>query len=105
VVITNPTHYAIALKYLPDEKDAPRVVAKGIDNLALKIRQVAEEYGFPLVENRPLASDLQDGVELNQEIPPQHYRAVAEIIGYVMRLKRRLPAGKRTPLHVSEPRS
>lgn len=87
VVITNPTHYSIALSYKMDEMAAPRVVAKGIDHIALKIREVAKEHDIMLVENRPLARALYDGVEIDHEIPPEHYKAVAEIIGYVMRLK------------------
>ncbi len=87
VVITNPTHYSIALVYKMEEMAAPRVVAKGIDHIALKIREVAKEHDITLVENRPLARALFDGVEIDQEIPPQHYKAVAEVISYVMRLK------------------
>jgi flagellar biosynthetic protein FlhB len=88
VVITNPTHFAIALKYEMEAMSAPIVVAKGVDHLAFRIREVAEENEIPLVENRPLARALYDSVELDQEIPPEHYKAVAEVIGYVMRLKR-----------------
>jgi flagellar biosynthetic protein FlhB len=87
VVITNPTHYAVALKYEMGESGAPRVVAKGADLIAQRIRTIAEESGVPLVENPPLARALYAGVELDQEIPPEHYKAVAEIIGYVFRLK------------------
>lgn len=84
VVITNPTHYAVALKY---EKDmpAPVCIAKGVDALALKIREVAESNEIPLVENPPLARALHAGVEVDDEIPPEHYKAVAEVIGFVMR--------------------
>jgi flagellar biosynthetic protein FlhB len=67
------------------------VVAKGADEIARRIREVAEENDVPLVENAPLARALYAGVELDQEIPPEHYKAVAEIIGYVMRLKGKLP--------------
>ncbi len=86
VVITNPTHYAIALKY---EKGmgAPVCVAKGVDALALRIRALAEEHRVPVVENPPLARALHKSVELDQEVPPEHYKAVAEVIGYVMRLR------------------
>ena len=87
VVITNPTHFSVALSYKMEEMAAPRVVAKGIDHIALKIREVAKEHDIMLVENRPLARALYDGVEIEQEIPPEHYKAVAEVIGYVMRLK------------------
>jgi flagellar biosynthetic protein FlhB len=87
VVITNPTHFAIALKY---EKgmNAPLCVAKGQDAIALKIREVAEEHRVPVVENAPLARALHKTVEIDEEIPPEHYKAVAEVIGYVMRLRR-----------------
>lgn len=91
VVITNPTHYAVALLYKMDEMTAPRLVAKGADHLALRIRQVAEENEVPIVENPPLARALYASVELEDEIPPEHYKAVAEIIGYVMRLRGELP--------------
>ena len=91
VVITNPTHYAVALEYKMDDMSAPRLVAKGVDFLAARIREVAEEHGVPLVENPPLARALYASVELDQEIPTEHYKAVAEVIGYVMRLKGRLP--------------
>ena len=88
VVITNPTHFAVALKYDMDSMMAPRLIAKGHDELALRIRQVAGEHDVPIVENPPLAQALYHGVELDDEIPREHYRAVAEVISYVMRLKR-----------------
>ena len=87
VVITNPTHFAVALSYEMDEMSAPKLVAKGADVLAKRIREVAEENEVPLVENPPLARALYASVELDQEIPPEHYQAVAQVIGYVMRLK------------------
>jgi len=87
VVVTNPTHFAIALQYKMDDMQAPRLVAKGVDSLALRIREVAEENDVPIVENPPLARALYASVELDQEIPMEHYQAVAEIIGYVMKLK------------------
>ncbi len=86
VVITNPTHYAVALKY-DKTMSAPICVAKGVDALALKIREIAEEHEIPRVENRPLARALHGVVEVDQEIPPEHYKAVAEVIGFVMRQK------------------
>ena len=95
VVITNPTHFAVALKYDQKSMEAPRVVAKGVDNVALRIREVAEENDVAVVENPPVARALHASVDIDQEIPPEHYKAVAEIIGYVMRLKQGLPA--RTP--------
>jgi len=91
VVITNPTHYAVALKYDYGTEDAPRVTAKGVDTLALKIREVAEEHEVPIVENPPLARALYTNVDLDQEIPPEHYKAVAEIISFVMRAKGKMP--------------
>ena len=87
VVVTNPTHYAVALLYKMEDMEAPRVVAKGVDSLAMKIREVAEEYNVPVVENPPLARALYAVVDLDEEIPPDHYKAVAEVIGYVMLLK------------------
>lgn len=93
VVVTNPTHFAVALKYEIESMAAPRVTAKGADRVAQRIREVAEEHEVPIVENPPLARALYAGVEIDQEIPPEHYKAVAEIIGYVMRLKGKLPAG------------
>lgn len=92
VVVTNPTHFAVALRYDGEIMNAPTVVAKGVDFIAQKIREVARENDVPIVENRPLARALYDGVEIDQEVPPTHYKAVAEVIGYVMRLRGRLPA-------------
>ncbi|MEH6475579.1 MAG: EscU/YscU/HrcU family type III secretion system export apparatus switch protein, partial [Sneathiella sp.] len=89
VVITNPTHYAVALRYDPDVDPAPIVLAIGMDNIALKIREIANENEIPIVENPPLARALHASCELEQQIPLEHYRAVAEIIGYVMRLKKK----------------
>lgn len=87
VVIVNPTHYAVALEYKMEKMDAPVVVAKGLDNLALRIREIAEEHDIPIVENPPLARALFASVELDQSIPAEHFKAVAEVIGYVMQLK------------------
>lgn len=87
VVVTNPTHYAVALKYEMEKMNAPVMVAKGADLLAQRIRKVAEENDVTIVENPPLARALYASVEVDQEIPAEHYRAVAEVIGYVMRLK------------------
>jgi flagellar biosynthesis protein FlhB len=86
VVITNPTHYAVALKYESGKMSAPVCVAKGVDHLALTIRKVAEEHEVPIVENPPLARALYAGVEVDETIPPEHYRAVAQVIGYVLKL-------------------
>jgi flagellar biosynthetic protein FlhB len=88
VVVTNPTHYAIALKYKPGEMAAPVVLAKGQDFIALKIREVAKEHKIPMISNPPLARALYATVEIDEEIPAQHYRAVAEIISYVFRLRK-----------------
>jgi flagellar biosynthetic protein FlhB len=89
LVITNPTHFAVALRY-ERGMNAPVCVAKGADLIARKIREIAEANDIPLVENPPLARALHGTVEIDQEIPPEHYRAVAEIIGYLMRLRRLL---------------
>lgn len=86
VVVTNPTHYAVALQYEPG-MNAPICVAKGSDATAFKIREVAEENDVPVVENAPLARTLHASVEIEEEIPEEHYKAVAQLIGYVMRLK------------------
>ncbi len=87
VVITNPTHYAIALKY-ESGMNAPVCLAKGVDSVALRIREVAGAHRIPVVENPPLARALHATVDLDQEIPPEHYKAVAEVIGYVLRLRK-----------------
>lgn len=87
VVITNPTHFAVALKY-ERGMNAPLCVAKGVDAVARKIREVATEHAIPVVENPPLARALHATVEIEQEIPAEHYQAVAEVISYVMRLNR-----------------
>ncbi|CAN1723993.1 Flagellar biosynthetic protein FlhB [Hyphomicrobium sp. 1Nfss2.1] len=84
VVIANPTHYAIALRYVRTESHAPLVVAKGLDLVALKIRAEAERHGIPVVEDKLLARSLYDKVEVDQLIPPEFYRAVANVILYIM---------------------
>jgi flagellar biosynthetic protein FlhB len=89
VVITNPTHVAVALRY-ERGMNAPICVAKGADLIARKIREVATSHGIPIVENPSLARALHGTVEIDQEVPPEHYQAVAEVIGYVMRLNRAL---------------
>jgi flagellar biosynthetic protein FlhB len=95
VVITNPTHYAVALKYDRDAMDAPVVVAKGTDRVALRIREIAEENKVPIVENPPLARALHASVDIDRAIDPEHYKAVAEIISYVWRLKAGARGGAR----------
>jgi flagellar biosynthetic protein FlhB len=87
VVIANPTHFAVALQY-DRGMNAPLCVAKGVDALALKIREVAAAHGVPVVENPPLARALHAAVEIDREIPAEHYKAVAEVIGYVMKMRR-----------------
>jgi len=87
VVITNPTHFAVAMKYEAAGLGAPSLVAKGSDDVAFRIREMAEENGVPIVENPPLARALFATVEIGEEIPIEHYKAVAEVIGYVMNLK------------------
>jgi flagellar biosynthetic protein FlhB len=93
VIITNPTHYAVALSY-ERGMAAPVCVAKGVDTIALKIREIAGEHDIPIVENVPLARALYATVKIDDEIPVEHYHAVAEIIGYVMGLQRGL-SGRR----------
>jgi len=90
VVITNPTHFAVALQY-DKGMNAPVCVAKGMDAIALKIREIAEAHSVPIVENPPLARALHAAVDIDEEIPTEHYKAVAEIIGYVMKLRRTAP--------------
>jgi flagellar biosynthetic protein FlhB len=88
VVITNPTHYAVALKY-ERGMAAPVCLAKGVDAIALRIRAIASEHAVAVVENPPLARALHATVEIDQEIPVEHYKAVAEVIGTILRLRRR----------------
>ena len=83
MVVVNPTHYAVALRYDKGEAPAPTVVAKGVDFLAQKIREIAKEHDIPVIENKPLARSLYDTVNLDAEIPPEFYRAVAEIIHFI----------------------
>ncbi len=90
VVVTNPTHYSIALKYKTGEDKAPKVVAKGKDRIALRIREIAKEHNVPIIENPPLAQSLYRTVEVDQEIPHNLYRAVAELLSHVFRLRGKL---------------
>jgi flagellar biosynthetic protein FlhB len=87
VVITNPTHYAVALRYKPDSMAAPTVVAKGKGYVALRIREIAQENNVPFVENKPLARALFKSVEIGKQIPVELFKAVAEVLAYVYRLK------------------
>jgi flagellar biosynthetic protein FlhB len=89
VVVTNPTHYAVALRYEQAEMSAPKVIAKGVDTVAQKIREIAAEHNIPVIENPPLARGLYASVEIDQEVPPEFYKAVAELIGYIYKLKRK----------------
>ena len=88
VVVMNPTHYAVALKYEPGETPAPLCVAKGVDELALKIRAIAEEHGVPVLEDPPLARALHASVEVDEEIPVEHFEAVAKVISFIMNGKK-----------------
>jgi flagellar biosynthetic protein FlhB len=90
VVVTNPTHYAVALKYDPGAMGAPTVVAKGVDFMAQRIREIAIENQVPIIPNPPLARALYAAAEVNEEVPEEHYKAVAQIISYVFKLKRRV---------------
>lgn len=87
VVITNPTHFAVAMKYDPKQSEAPVVIAKGMDYVALKIRQVAKDNGVVTMENKPLARAIYDQVEIGQTIPADLFQAVAEVLAYVYKLK------------------
>jgi flagellar biosynthetic protein FlhB len=86
VVIRNPTHFAVALRYKPETDNAPIVLAKGQDELALRIVRVAEENGVAVIENVPLARALYAKTDLNQEIPPELYSAVAEVMVYIFHI-------------------
>jgi flagellar biosynthetic protein FlhB len=87
VVITNPTHYAVALMYKMETMDAPKVVAKGVGFLALKIRELAQQHDIPLVENKPLAQTLYKTVEVGETIPAELYKTVAEILAYIYKAR------------------
>ncbi len=94
VVVMNPTHYAVALKYEAGETPAPLCVAKGMDELALKIRAVAEEHGVPVLEDPPLARALYASVEIDAEIPAEHFEAVAKVIGFILNGKKPKPRAR-----------
>jgi flagellar biosynthetic protein FlhB len=96
-VIVNPTHYAVAILYEPDSRRAPLVVAKGKNNLALRIRATANDSGIPIVENPPLARGLYDSVQVGQEIPVQLYRAVAEVLAHIYKL---MNSYRHRPAHI-----
>jgi flagellar biosynthetic protein FlhB len=90
VIITNPTHYSVALKYDPATMEAPIVLAKGVDELAMRIREVAKEHDIIIFPSPPLARVLFDTVDIDEAVPPEHYKAVAEVISYVFKLKGKL---------------
>jgi flagellar biosynthetic protein FlhB len=87
VVITNPTHYAVAIRYNPEEAPAPVVLAKGADYLALKIKEIAKENKVEIVENKPLARMLYANVDIGQQVPPELYQAVAEVLALVYKMQ------------------
>ena len=93
VVIRNPTHFAVAVKYDEYKNNAPVILAKGADNMAMRIVKIAEENKITMVENKPLARGLYDSVEVGREIPPEFYSAVAEVLSFVYRLQGKLPGG------------
>ncbi len=87
VVVTNPTHYAVALQYTPGKMRAPKVIAKGQRLFALRIKEIARNHNIPMVENRPLAQALFKSVEINQDIPAELYKAVAQVLAFVYRMR------------------
>jgi flagellar biosynthetic protein FlhB len=99
VVVVNPTHVAVALRYDP-KRGAPRVVAKGGDHLAAKIREIAERNRIPMVRDVPLARTLYSTVEVGQEIPPDLYKAVATVLAFIMTLRKR---GSTAGVHTVRP--
>jgi flagellar biosynthetic protein FlhB len=108
IIVTNPTHYAVALKYADGEMRAPRVIAKGADLVALRIRALAQEHGIPILEAPPLTRALFRHTELGQEIPLTLYAAVAEVLAWAYQLKRQFAEGgeiPRTPQDLPVPKS
>jgi flagellar biosynthetic protein FlhB len=95
VIITNPTHYAVALAYETGKMGAPVCVAKGMDDIALKIREIGKANNVPIVENPPLARALYASVDVDENIKPEHYKAVAQVIGFVMKLKGKVASQKK----------
>ncbi|WP_320141590.1 flagellar biosynthesis protein FlhB [uncultured Cohaesibacter sp.] len=89
VVLTNPTHYSVALKYDSGAMQAPVCIAKGVDDTAMRIREIARAHDIPIVQNPPLTRALYATVEIDDEVPEEHYKAVAEVISYIMKLKNR----------------
>lgn len=90
VIITNPTHFAIAIEYNSEHFDAPRVIAKGKELIAKNIKKIALENDIVVVENKPLAKALYDNVEIGQCVPPELYQAVAEVLAYVYRINNKV---------------
>lgn len=90
VVITNPTHFAVALKYEATKKNAPKVIAKGVDAVAQRIKKVAQEHNIPLYEDKALARALFKTCEIGDEIPSNLYRAVAQVLAYIYKLKNKV---------------
>jgi flagellar biosynthetic protein FlhB len=106
VIITNPTHYAVALQYDPSKMPAPKLIAKGADDVAGRIREMATKNKIPIVRNPPLARILYDTTDIDDEIPIEHYAAVAKVIGYVYKLKGKKPpqpAAKTGPIKIDMP--
>lgn len=97
VIITNPTHYAVALQYDAAKMPAPILLAKGTDDVAARIREMATQHKIPIVRNPPLARVLYDTTDIEDEIPVQHYEAVAKVIGYVYKLKGKVPQKPAAP--------
>ncbi len=90
VIITNPTHYAVCLKYIPGENNVPIVVAKGVDHLAKRIKDIGYEHNIEIIENKPLARALYASVDVGNQIPEELYQSVAEILAYVFKLKNKV---------------
>jgi flagellar biosynthetic protein FlhB len=95
MVVVNPTHYAVALRYVRSEGGAPMVLAKGLDLIALKIREIAEENSIPIIEDKPLARSLYDAVNVDSAIPPEFYRAVAELVHLIQAKRSSWPITRR----------
>ena len=89
VVITNPTHLAVAIKYTEGEMEAPKIVAKGADNIAIKIKERAMESKVPIIENKPLARLLYETVDIDKEVPQDMYQAVAEVLAMIYKLDKK----------------
>jgi flagellar biosynthetic protein FlhB len=98
VVVTNPTHIAVALKYETDKMKAPKLLAKGERKIAEEIRRIAEEHEITIVQNEPLARSIYRTTRLNHEIPPELYQAVAEVLAYVYKIKRDREARRKASL-------